>query len=123
MHLRPLVAMKPKLPREATIGRYRLIELLGEGGMGAVFLAEQREPVYRVVAIKLMRSSLAGPNDVARFGAERQTLARLSHPNVAAMYDAGTTDDGFPFLVMERVEGLTFVAYCDEHRLGSFIAI
>jgi serine/threonine protein kinase len=117
MHLRPLVTAKPALPREASIGRYRLIELLGEGGMGAVFLAEQREPVYRVVAIKLMRSSLAGPNDVARFGAERQTLARLSHPNVAAMYDAGATDDGFPFFVMERVEGLTFIAYCDEHRL------
>jgi serine/threonine protein kinase len=117
MHLRPLVTPKPALPRDAAIGRYRLIELLGEGGMGAVFLAEQREPVFRVVALKLMRSSLAGPNAVARFGAERQTLARLSHPNVAAMYDAGATDDGFPFFVMERVEGLTFNAYCDAHQL------
>jgi Serine/threonine protein kinase len=117
MHLRPVATTKPALPREATIGRYRLIELLGEGGMGSVYLAEQREPMQRIVALKLMRSSLAGPNDVARFGVERQTLARLSHPNVAAMYDAGATDDGFPFFVMERVEGTTFVAYCDQHRL------
>src|SRR4051794_37442583 len=87
----PAVPARAPLPRGTAIGRYRLIELLGEGGMGAVYLAEQREPVQRIVALKLMRSSLAGPNAVARFGAERQALARLSHQNVAAMYDAGTT--------------------------------
>ena len=89
MLLRPADRPPKPLPRDGAIGRYRLLELLGEGGMGAVYLAEQHEPVRRVVALKLMRSSLAGPNDVARFGAERQALARLSHANVAAMYDAG----------------------------------
>src|SRR5436190_23914118 len=113
------VALTPRaaLPRDTGIGRYRLVELLGEGGMGAVYLAEQREPVQRVVALKLMRSSLGGPNLVARFSAERQALARLSHPNVAAMYDAGATDAGFPFFAMERVEGLPLIDYCDQHRM------
>jgi serine/threonine protein kinase len=116
--LHPPIPPRRPLPRDTAIGRYRLLELLGEGGMGAVYLAEQREPVQRVVALKLIRSSLGGPNAAARFSAERQALARLSHPNVAAMYEAGATDDGFPFFVMERVEGLPVVAYCDEHRLG-----
>ena len=114
--LRPLPHRAP-LPRDTSIGRYRLLELLGEGGMGAVYLAEQSEPVQRVVALKLIGSSLAGPNAVARFSAERQALARLSHPSIAAMYDAGATDDGFPFFVMERVDGLPLLAYCDEHCL------
>jgi non-specific serine/threonine protein kinase/serine/threonine-protein kinase len=105
------------LPRDTAIGRYRLLELLGEGGMGAVYLAEQREPVHRIVALKLMRSMLAGPNAVARFHAERQALARLSHPSIAAMLDAGATEDGFPFFVMERVEGVGLVQYCDQRRL------
>jgi len=100
-----------------SIGRYRLINFLGEGGMGTVYLAEQHDPVHRIVALKLMRSTLAGPAAEARFNAERQALARLSHPNVAAMYDAGATDEGFPFFVMERVEGMTLEKYCDEHRL------
>ena len=99
------------------IGPYRLIEVLGEGGMGTVYLAEQREPVQRVVALKLMRSSFAGPLAAARFSAERQALARLSHPNIAAMYDAGATDAGFPFFAMERVEGSPLTDYCDSHRL------
>ena len=109
--------LRAPLPRDTSIGRYRLLELLGEGGMGAVYLAEQREPVERVVALKLMRSTLGGANAVARFSAERQALARLSHPAIAAMYDAGATDDGFPFFVMERVEGLPLVDYCDRQRL------
>jgi tetratricopeptide (TPR) repeat protein/predicted Ser/Thr protein kinase len=111
-------AVPPRaLPRGTAIGRYRLLELLGEGGMGAVYLAEQHEPVHRKVALKLMRATLPGPSAVARFNAERQALARLSHPSIAAMYDAGTTDDGYPFFVMEHVEGRPLVEYCDEHRL------
>ena len=102
---------------EKRIGRYQIRGLLGEGGMGSVYLAEQLEPIERIVALKLMRSTLAGPASVARFAAERQALARLSHPNVAAMYDAGATDDGFPYFVMEHVEGRPLVDYCDEHRL------
>jgi non-specific serine/threonine protein kinase/serine/threonine-protein kinase len=100
------------------IGRYQIRSLLGEGGMGSVYLAEQHEPIARIVALKLMRSTLAGPASVARFGAERQALARLSHPNIAAMYDAGATDEGFPFFVMEHVQGRPLVDYCDEHRLS-----
>ncbi|MEA2327943.1 MAG: eukaryotic-like serine/threonine-protein kinase [Thermoanaerobaculia bacterium] len=100
------------------IGRYQIRSLLGEGGMGSVYLAEQHEPIARIVALKLMRSTLAGPASVARFGAERQALARLSHPNVAAMYDAGATEEGFPFFVMEHVQGRPLVDYCDEHRLA-----
>jgi serine/threonine protein kinase len=103
--------------RERWIGRYRLLSLLGEGGMGTVYLAEQREPVRRIVALKLMRSALAGSAATARFSAERQALARLSHPNVAAMYDAAATDAGFPFFVMERVEGEPLIRYCDRERL------
>jgi non-specific serine/threonine protein kinase/serine/threonine-protein kinase len=102
---------------EKRIGRYQIRGLLGEGGMGSVYLAEQHEPIARIVALKLMRSTLAGPASVARFGAERQALARLSHPNIAAMYDAGATDDGFPYFVMEHVQGRPLVDYCDEHRL------
>jgi non-specific serine/threonine protein kinase/serine/threonine-protein kinase len=104
-------------PGERWIGRYKLIELLGEGGMGSVHLAEQREPVQRTVALKLMRASLTRPGSAARFFAERQALARLSHPNIAAMYDAGATDDGFPFFVMERIEGLPITDYCDANRI------
>jgi len=115
--LHPAVPSRVALPRGTAIGRYRLLELLGEGGMGAVYLAEQHEPVHRAVALKLMRSTLPGPSAVARFSAERQALARLSHPRIAAMYDAGTTDDGYPFFVMEHVEGRPLVDYCDEHRL------
>ncbi len=112
----PPLRAKAVLP-DKWIGRYQIRELLGEGGMGSVYLAEQHEPVERIVALKLMRSTLAGPAAVARFSAERQALARLSHPNVAAMYDAGATDDGFPFFVMEHVQGQPLVLYCDEHRL------
>ena len=104
------------LPQKC-IGRYEIRGLLGEGGMGSVYLAEQHEPIARIVALKLMRSTLASPAAVARFSAERQALARLSHPNVAAMYDAGATEEGFPFFVMEHVQGSPLVDYCDEHRL------
>ena len=120
----PTIALAPPPPARAIatlpekwIGRYQIREMLGEGGMGSVYLAEQHEPVKRIVALKLMRSTLAGPSAVARFSSERQALARLSHPNVAAMYDAGATEEGFPFFVMERVQGLPLVVYCDEHRL------
>jgi len=115
--LHPAPPSHTGLPRGTAIGRYRLLQLLGEGGMGAVYLAEQHEPVHRHVALKLMRSTLPGPSAVARFNAERQALARLSHPRIAAMYDAGTTDDGYPFFVMEHVEGRPLVDYCDESRL------
>src|SRR5690349_9863054 len=92
-------------PQLGSVGPYRLLSVLGEGGMGTVFLAEQSEPVQRRVAVKLMRSSLRGKGAFARFDSERQALARLSHPNIATMLEAGTTGDGFPYFVMELVDG------------------
>src|SRR5438067_2926201 len=114
---RPSRSASAPPPADRWVGGFRLVRLLGEGGMGSVFLAEQHEPVHRLVALKLMRSSIEGPAAAARFAAERQALARLSHPNVAAMYEAGATAEGFPFFVMELVDGVPVTEYCDEHRL------
>jgi serine/threonine protein kinase len=127
-------APRPEIPREVRgrdvrIGPYRLLEVLGEGGMGCVYLAEQRQPVRRRVAIKLIRTSLVSVDAQARFHAERQAMARLAHPNVAQMFEAGTTEDGFPYFVMELVPGIPITRYCDDHelsvdqRLRLFIAV
>lgn len=109
----------PAEPRLAPrrIGPYRILSTLGEGGMGCVYLAEQTEPVERRVAVKLIRSSLTSPGAVARFQAERQAMARLSHPAIAQIFEAGTTDDGFPFFVMEHIPGEPLTRFCDRHRL------
>jgi len=104
-----------KLPE--TIGPYRILGLLGEGGMGSVFLAEQTTPVRRKVALKLIRSTFLSHEAVVRFETERQAMARLQHPNVAQIYEAGTTPEGQPFFVMEHVEGDRITAYCDEQCL------
>ncbi len=106
----------PKHP--GRIGHFTIIDTLGEGGMGAVYLAEQKEPVERRVALKLVHASLRSPEALARFNAERQAMARLSHPNIAALFEAGATDDGFPFFAMENVPGATLTAYCDEQDLS-----
>ena len=100
-----------------SIGPYQVLTLLGEGGMGAVYLARQTEPVDRMVALKLIRSSFTTPSALARFNAERQALARLSHPAIAQMFEAGTTDDGFPFFAMEHVPGHSLGRFCDLHKL------
>jgi non-specific serine/threonine protein kinase/serine/threonine-protein kinase len=105
-------------PQLGSVGPYRLLSVLGEGGMGTVFLAEQSEPVQRRVAVKLMRSSLRGKSAFARFDAERQALARLSHPNIATMLEAGTTGDGFPYFVMELVDGAPINTWSDLNRLS-----
>jgi len=99
------------------IGPFRIVRLLGEGGMGAVYLAEQDEPVKRHVALKLVHASLRSPMALARFTAERQAMARLSHPNVAQLYEAGTTRDGFPYFAMEFLPGEPFIHYCNLRRL------
>ena len=101
------------------IGPYRIVGLLGEGGMGTVFLAEQLEPVQRRVALKVVRAAhLSSLDRQLRFEAERRALARLAHPNVAQLYDAGTTLEGNPYFVMELVEGPRITAFCDERRLA-----
>ena len=101
------------------IGPYKLLERVGLGGMGEVYAAEQRSPVERRVALKLIRPGMDSVEVVARFHAERQALARMTHPHVAAVLDAGATDDGRPYFVMEFVAGEPITAYCDRHKLST----
>jgi serine/threonine protein kinase/WD40 repeat protein len=99
------------------IGPYKLLEQLGEGGMGAVFLAEQARPVQRRVALKIIKPGMDSKQVSARFEAERQALALMDHPHIAKVHDAGTTDTGRPYFVMELVKGVPITRYCDEHHL------
>jgi tetratricopeptide (TPR) repeat protein len=103
----------------ALLGRYRLIEKIGEGGMGEVWLAEQREPVRRRVALKLILAGMNTREVMARFESERQALALMEHPAIARVLDAGATEQGMPFFVMEYVAGVRITAYCDNHRLST----
>jgi tetratricopeptide (TPR) repeat protein len=100
------------------IGQYRLLEQVGEGGMGLVFVAEQQEPVRRKVALKLIKPGMDTRQVIARFEAERQALALMDHPNIAQVHDGGTTASGRPYFVMELVKGVPITAYCDQPRLG-----
>ncbi|HEY0179796.1 MAG TPA: serine/threonine-protein kinase [Dokdonella sp.] len=102
----------------AHVGAYVIREVLGEGGMGSVYLALQTQPVRREVALKLIRGQVAGPVARAYFDVERQALAQMQHPAIAQVYDAGTTADGRPYLAMERVVGVPITRYCRDHRLG-----
>ncbi len=99
-------------------GRYKLIENIGEGGMGSVWVAEQQRPLKRKVAIKLIKPGMDSKQVLARFEAERQALAVMDHPNIAKVFDGGMTDQGRPFFVMEYVKGVPFTEYCDRARLS-----
>jgi serine/threonine protein kinase len=101
------------------IGRYKLLEKLGEGGCGVVYVAEQEEPVRRRVALKVIKLGMDTRSVVARFEAERQALAMMDHTNIARMLDAGTTSAGRPFFVMELVRGIKITEYCDQVRLDT----
>ena len=101
------------------IGPYELLETLGEGGMGIVYLAQQEQPIRRQVALKIIKLGMDSREVIARFEAERQALAMLSHPNIASVLDAGTTAGGRPYFVMEHVPGIPITDYCDQHRLGA----
>src|SRR5690348_16674470 len=99
------------------IGRYKLLQQIGEGGMGVVYMAEQEEPVRRRVALKIIKLGMDTKQVVARFEAERQALALMDHPNIAKVLDGGATESGRPYFVMELVKGVPITHYCDEHRL------
>ncbi len=101
----------------AMIGPYKLVQQIGEGGMGAVWMAQQTEPVKRLVAVKLIKAGMDSRQVIARFEAERQALALMDHPNIAKVLDAGTTDAGRPYFVMDLVKGVPITKYCDEHHL------
>ena len=103
----------------ARIGRYKLLQQIGEGGMGSVWMAQQESPVRRRVAVKLVRAGMDSKLVLARFEAERQALAMMEHVNIATVYDAGTSDQGSPYFVMELVQGPPITKYCDEHRLST----
>jgi len=111
---------QPFSPRPGTViaGRYKLLEAIGEGGMGTVWVAEQTEPVRRKVALKLVKPGMDSRQVVARFNAERQALALMDHPNIAKVFDGGITEQGRPFFVMEYVKGVPLTAYCDQARLS-----
>ncbi|MFN9035571.1 MAG: protein kinase domain-containing protein, partial [Planctomyces sp.] len=98
-------------------GRYRLLELIGEGGMGDVWLAEQREPVRRRVAVKLIRAGMDSERVLLRFEMERQALALMDHPGIARLYDGGLTEGGRPYFVMEYIRGVPLTEYCDREQL------
>ena len=99
------------------IGRYNLIQRIGDGGCGVVYLAEQEEPVRRMVAVKIVRVGMESPQVITRFKAERQALAMMDHPYIAHVYDAGETQNGSPYFVMEHVRGTSITKYCDENEL------
>jgi WD40 repeat protein/serine/threonine protein kinase len=113
----------------ATIGHYKLLSILGEGGYGIVYLAEQQRPVKRRVALKVIKPGMDSRQVIARFEAERQALALLDHPNIAKVFDGGTTKAGRPYFVMECVKGIAITEHCDRHkltvkeRLGLFLQV
>jgi len=110
------------LPTEKTgdkIGRYKLLQPIGEGGCGVVYMAEQEEPVRRRVALKVIKLGMDTKSVIARFEAERQALAMMDHPNIAKVLDAGATDAGRPFFVMELVRGIKITEFCDESKLST----
>ena len=101
------------------IGRYKLLEQIGEGGFGVVWMAEQEEPVRRRVALKVIKLGMDTKEVVARFEAERQALAMMDHPHIASVFDGGVTDTGRPYFVMELVKGVPITAYCDANQLST----
>ena len=105
-----------RLPAPSS-GPYKLLEQIGEGGFGVVFMAEQQQPIRRTVALKILKPGMDTRQVVARFDAERQALALMDHPNIARVLDGGETPSGRPYFVMELVKGVPITSYCDEHRL------
>src|SRR5208282_564314 len=122
-------ALEPEIPETKRIGAYKLLQKLGEGGNGVVYMAEQEQPIRRRVALKIIKLGMDTKNVIARFEAERQALALMDHPNISRVLDAGATETGRPYFVMELVRGVRVTDYCDDNnldtaqRLGLFIQI
>src|SRR5438876_2819798 len=115
-------AIHPAVIPERTgekIGRYKLLQKIGEGGCGVVYMAEQEEPVRRRVALKVIKLGMDTQSVIARFEAERQALAMMDHPNIAKVLDGGATEAGRPYFVMELVRGIRITEYCDEAKLST----
>src|SRR4051794_30531973 len=129
VHPSPLAGVGSEMSGDATvdlpiserpgkvIGPYKLLQQIGEGGMGTVWMAEQTQPVHRKVALKVIKPGMDSRQIVARFEAERQALAMMDHVNIARVLDAGTTDSGRPYFVMELVHGVPITKYCDDNHL------
>jgi non-specific serine/threonine protein kinase/serine/threonine-protein kinase len=115
---RTIDAAKASRPGDQ-VGPYKLLQEVGAGGMGTVWMAEQQEPVRRRVALKLIKEGMDSQQVLARFEAERQALSMMDHPNICKVLDAGTTDSGRPYFVMELVKGQAITEYCDQHRLNT----
>jgi serine/threonine-protein kinase len=113
----------------SVIGPYKLLGEIGEGGMGVVYMAEQTRPVRRKVALKVIKPGTDTRQVIARFEAERQALTLMDHPNIARVFDAGATESGRPYFVMELVRGVPITEYCDQarlsisERLGLFVGV
>lgn len=117
---RPTVNYSPPEQKPGDrIGRYKLLQEIGEGGFGVVYMAEQTEPVHRKVALKVIKPGMDTKEVIARFEAERQALALMDHTNIARVLDAGATDSGRPYFVMELVKGIPITDYCDRHKLDT----
>ena len=112
-------AAPPTKETEKTIGPYKILQEVGEGGMGVVYMAEQTRPVRRRVALKIIKPGMDSAQIIARFEAERQALAMMDHPNIARVLDAGATESGRPYFVMELVKGVPITQYCDDNRLNA----
>ena len=111
-------AVEPEIPETKCIGPYKLLQKLGEGGYGVVYMAEQEQPIRRRVALKVIKLGMDTKNVIARFEAERQALALMDHPNIARVLDAGATETGRPYFVMELVYGVKITDYCDQNRVS-----
>src|SRR5512138_3880721 len=111
-------ALEPQVPESKRIGPYKLLQKLGEGGYGVVYMAEQDQPIRRRVALKIIKLGMDTRNVIARFEAERQALALMDHPNIARVLDAGATETGRPYFVMELVYGVKITEYCDQNRVS-----
>src|SRR3954468_1137510 len=108
---------KPTHELPESIGPFRILERIGEGGMGVIYKAEQRSPVRRGVGLKVIKLGMDTREVLARFEAERQALAMMSHPNIARVLDAGATESGRPYFAMEFVAGVPLTRYCNEQKL------